>query len=116
MSVKILIRRKIPKEKVNDIVVLMMRLRILASKEPGFISGETLRSITDPENYIVISTWQSNEDWNSWLASEDKKIVQEKIDNILGTETTYEAYNYPEKRRMDWPELSEGLIMMEDNE
>ena len=114
MSVKILIRRKIPKEKVNDIVVLMMRLRILASKEPGFISGETLRSITDPENYIVISTWQSNEDWNSWLASEDKKIVQEKIDNILGTETTYEAYNYPEKRRMDWPELSEGLIMMED--
>ena len=115
MSVKILIRRKIPAEKVNDIVVLMMRLRILASKEPGFISGETLRSISDPENYIVISTWQSIEDWNAWLESKDKELVQEKIDNILGTETSYEAYNYPEKRRIDWPELSEGLIMMEDN-
>ncbi len=116
MSVKILIRRKIPKEKVNDIVVLMMRLRMLASREPGFISGETLRSITDPEIYMVISTWQSIEDWNVWLESKDKKIVQDKIDDILGTETSYEAYNYPEKRRFDWPELSEGLIMMEDSE
>ena len=116
MSVKILIKRRIPKEKVNDIVLLMMRLRILASKEPGFISGETLRSISEPENYIVISTWQNIEGWNAWLASKDKKIVQEKIDRILGTETSYEAYNYPEKRRFDWPELSEGLIMMNDSE
>ncbi|HOP48693.1 MAG TPA: antibiotic biosynthesis monooxygenase [Desulfobacteraceae bacterium] len=116
MSVKILIKRKIPTEKVNDVVVLMMRLRALASKEPGFITGETLRSLSDPQNYLVISTWETIEDWNAWLASEDKKIVQEKIDKILGTETGYEAFNYPEKRRINWPKLSEGLLMMEEEE
>lgn len=114
MAVKTLIRRRIPDEKVHDIVVLMMRLRALASREPGYITGETLRSLSDPENYLVISTWESIEDWNGWLESKEKKDVQQKIDKILGTETTYEVFHHPQKRRIDWPQLSEGLLMMDE--
>ncbi|RLB78881.1 MAG: antibiotic biosynthesis monooxygenase, partial [Deltaproteobacteria bacterium] len=62
--------------------------------QPGYISGETLRNIDDPEEYLVISTWQSLEDWQRWAKSEQRAEVQNKIDNLLGQKTEYSSYLY----------------------
>ena len=48
----------------------------------------------NPEEFMVISTWQSSEDWNKWLKSEDRNKVQRKIDGLLGGTTHYEIFHY----------------------
>ncbi|RLB43839.1 MAG: antibiotic biosynthesis monooxygenase [Deltaproteobacteria bacterium] len=94
MAVKIIIRRKVSKEKEAELLPLLIQLRALATAQPGYISGETLRNIDDPEEYLVISTWQSLEDWQRWAKSEQRAEVQNKIDNLLGQKTEYSSYLY----------------------
>lgn len=49
-------------------------------------------SADDPEEYIVISSWASEDDWNAWLNNDSRRSVQARIDNLLGTRTMYQVY------------------------
>ena len=95
MAVKILIKRKIPKDfdepKFNK---LIRQLRALAVIQRGYISGETLRRIDHPQDYLVISTWQSIDAWDTWWMSQKRAEVQEQIDAMLVVPTEYSMYEY----------------------
>ena len=97
MLVKVLIKRKVTQDKEAALLDLITQLRTLASRQPGYISGETLRSADNPEEYLVISTWQTADDWKKWFASKERAARQDKIDKILGKKTEYEVFQYPEK-------------------
>jgi heme-degrading monooxygenase HmoA len=94
MAVKIFIRRTVPQDKAKMMIPLFRQMRASAATQSGYITGETLRSMDRPEEFMVISTWQSSEDWNKWLSSEDRNKVQSKIDELLGGETGYEIFHY----------------------
>ena len=94
MAVKIIIRRRVPKEKESDLLPLLVEMRSKATAQPGYISGETLRNVDDPEDYIVISTWQSEEVWKAWASNKDRAQIQDKIDALLGGTTDYGIYFY----------------------
>lgn len=94
MAVKIIIRRRVPKEKESELLPLLVEMRSKATAQPGYISGETLRNVADSEDFVVISTWQSEEVWKAWASSEDRAQVQEKIDTLLGGKTDYRIYFY----------------------
>jgi len=94
MAVKILITRTVPHDKARVMLGLFRQMRALATVQPGYISGETLKSLDEPDVYLVISTWQSVEDWNNWLASKERQLVQAKIDELLGGKTKYQAFHY----------------------
>lgn len=94
MVVKILIHRTVPKEKAKEIIPLVRELRILASKQSGYISGETLKSLDRPDLFLVISTWNSPDAWEKWLLSKERQEVQNKIDSLLGGKTEYEMFHY----------------------
>jgi len=92
MAVKILIKRSIGQEVAPVIRPLIIELRTHAMKQPGYISGETLKCIDRPGEYLVISTWQSLDDWNMWLNSQERKILEDKIDSVSGKATEYTTY------------------------
>ncbi|KPK29269.1 MAG: antibiotic biosynthesis monooxygenase [Nitrospira bacterium SG8_3] len=94
MAVKIIIRRRVPKEKESELLPLLVEMRSKATAQAGYISGETLRNVGDPEDYVVISTWQSEEAWKAWASSKDRAQIQEKIDALLGGTTDYGIYFY----------------------
>jgi heme-degrading monooxygenase HmoA len=94
MAVKIFIRRVIAEERINDLLPLFRHLRNLATNQPGYISGETLKRIDSPNQYLVISTWQSLDDWRHWVVSRERIEVQNEIDARLEEETIYEIYQY----------------------
>ncbi|UCG05513.1 MAG: antibiotic biosynthesis monooxygenase [Desulfobacterales bacterium] len=94
MAVKVLIKRKIQEDKAREMIPLFREMRTQANKQPGYISGETLRSLSDPEEFLVISTWQSSKDWENWLKSSERNDVQKKIDQLLGGKTQFEIYHY----------------------
>src|SRR5210317_546899 len=94
MAVKVLIKRKISQDQARALIPLVRQMRASAATQAGYITGETLRSLDNPEEFLVISTWQSSGDWKNWLKSEDRKKVQDKIDDLLGGETKYEIFHY----------------------
>jgi antibiotic biosynthesis monooxygenase (ABM) superfamily enzyme len=94
MAVKIIIARKVTKDKEAKLLPLLIQMRALATAQPGYISGETLRNVENSEDYLVISTWQSVDNWNAWLASKQRAEIQEKIDTLLGQKTEYSIYLY----------------------
>jgi len=94
MAVKILIKRKITIDKAKQMIPLFRKMRSMATSQPGYISGETLKRLDAPGEFLVISTWHSSDDWNNWLQSEDRKKIQREIDDLLGGDTEYEIYHY----------------------
>lgn len=96
MAVKILIKRRLPldKEKARHIVGIFRQLRMLALEQEGYISSETLRRREHPQEFLVISTWRSFEDWQKWFASSQRNELHSKVDKLLESGTTYEAYEF----------------------
>src|SRR5512141_1084945 len=97
MAARILIRRKVDKEMGGQILSLITKLRSLAMEQEGYISGETLRSATDPNEYLVISSWNSIDDWRRGKADPKREESQKQIDKILGKATEYEEFYFPER-------------------
>jgi heme-degrading monooxygenase HmoA len=96
MAVKIIIKRKVPKDKEIELQPLLNQLRSKAIALPDYISGETLRNVDDPEEYLVISTWKSVASWKEWEASDQRKEINDRIDVLLGEKSQYDIYFYGE--------------------
>ena len=94
MAVKAIIRRIVPEDRVEDLEPLLRKLRIRAALQSGYISGETLRRLDKPDEFLVISTWESVEHWNRWAKSRERNEVQGKIDTVLGGKTEYGIFQY----------------------
>jgi len=92
MSVKIIIKRNVTADNVLELTTLLKKLRSLTITQPGYISGETLKRIDKDDECLVISTWESVEDWNNWVKNEKRITVQTEIDRLLGQETEYAVY------------------------
>ena len=94
MAVKILIKRTVPQDKAREIIPLFRQMRNLANNQPGYISGETLKSLDRPETFVVISTWDSSPDWEQWLLNQERQKIQEKMDSFLAGKTEYEKFQF----------------------
>jgi heme-degrading monooxygenase HmoA len=94
MTVKIVIKRLVPKDKESSLLPLIKALRIATTKQDGYISGETLQRIDKPGETVVVSTWESAEDWSRWVRNPERIQLQEKIDVLLGKETEYRIYDH----------------------
>ena len=93
MTVKVVVRRIVSEHRVGDLEPLLRQLETRAMHHQGYISGETLRRLDKPEEYLVISTWESAEDWNRWAKSQERNEVQGKIDTLLGWKTEYGIFH-----------------------
>jgi len=92
MAVRIIIDRKVKKGRESDFAKLLRELRSKAVPSKGYISGETLRAFDDPHNYIVITTWQSIDDWKKWEKNPERKKTQAKIEKLMARPTKTKIY------------------------
>ena len=98
MIVKVLIKRHVKMDSEREIFELLKQMRANATKQEGYISGETLVNTDDPQEFIVISTWQSLEDWGAWRDSKKRKEIDEKIESCQLEPTIYESYVFRKYR------------------
>ena len=92
MTVKIFIKRVVSNENVLALTLLLKKLRSLTLNQQGYIFGETLKRVDREDECMVISTWRSIDDWNSWLNNSERASIQSEIDLLLGLETDYAVY------------------------
>jgi quinol monooxygenase YgiN len=94
MTIRVLMKRKVPEEKMEELRKLTDSLRVLAMDQSGYVSGETLKRIDKPGISLVISKWKSQDSWQRWYDTPQRAEVQKKIDEFLGCATEYEIYEY----------------------
>ena len=94
MAVRIHMKRKVSKDHEQALKELIGRLRSVATGQPGYISGETLKRIDVPGETLVVSKWKSRQAWERWYNSDERKALQDEIEALLGTATEYEIYDY----------------------
>jgi heme-degrading monooxygenase HmoA len=94
MSIHVIIKRKVKQgHQAKELVPLLLQMRSLAMYQPGYISGETLCDIDRPGECLVISTWQTVEDWNKWVHSQERAWMDQKIETLTGEKTEYRIYS-----------------------
>jgi len=99
--IKVMIKRRAPADKQKELLDLITKLRSEASKQTGYISGETLQSSDRPDEFLVISVWDDEYFWKKWIATDERKAIQAEIDKLIGTPTEYEIYRFPRKTSVE---------------
>jgi heme-degrading monooxygenase HmoA len=93
MAVTVIIKRTFDDEaKAKTLAPMIVQLRSLATIQPGYISGKTLKCLDCEGEYLVVSSWNTLEDWRRWFNSEQRQTLQGKIDSLLGEKTQYRIY------------------------
>jgi heme-degrading monooxygenase HmoA len=92
MPVQVIIKRKFQVNSPQELFPLLTELRDHAKAQPGYISGQTLKNLDNPEEYLVISTWETVDDWNKWVSSKERRDIQGRLDSVIGERTFYEIF------------------------
>jgi heme-degrading monooxygenase HmoA len=92
MAVKVLIKRHIKEGKSKEVFALLNKTRAIAMNQKGYITGETLMSHYDPHRIIVISTWQTIDNWLAWKDNKERMANEAKLEQYLEFPTEYEEY------------------------
>jgi heme-degrading monooxygenase HmoA len=83
MAVRVLIERQVEPGQEARLRLLMTQARTKAIKAKGYISGETLRALDDPNQFLVLSNWNSAEDWKAWEKDPERLKLQQDIEPLL---------------------------------
>jgi heme-degrading monooxygenase HmoA len=94
MAFRVFIKRKVSDESLEVLRELIDKMRGIATGQPGYVSGETMRRIDQPGEIMVISKWKTRQDWQRWFESPERSRVQQRIDELLDVPTTYEMYEF----------------------
>lgn len=92
MAVHVIIKRKWQVDTPEALLPLLEELRSRAKEQPGYISSETLRSVEDPEYFLVISKWENADSWTKWTQSKERRDLQGRVDSLIGEKTFYEIF------------------------
>ncbi len=92
--------RMVIEHKVKDVALVekfidvIRQVRNEAMKQKGFITGETLVNVDDPTNVLVLSTWESVDDWNGWDTADIRLKLKPKINELLSEPYTVRKFHY----------------------
>ena len=98
MPVKVFIKRRCPRDQEKELFASIKEIRRSVPQQPGYISGEYLKSIDETNEIVTISSWYTLEDWQAWFESEERKAIQTKIDSLPGVTSEYSIYRYIKTR------------------
>lgn len=92
MAVHVVIKRKFRMNQPDKLAPLLTELNERAQRQPGYISTNTLQSREDPDDFMVVSVWETEEDWKTWFSNSERKSIQDDIDSLIGERTFYEVF------------------------
>ena len=95
MTVKIVMARQVLDGGMDAVMDLIALMRREASHQPGFIVGETLRPLPNSRQVLVITSWQTIENWNVWFDHPVRSKLQKEMDFYLAGRTEYTIYRDP---------------------
>ena len=107
MAIKVVHQRKIRPENKEELGTLLAKLRTAAVSRPGYLSGETLVALDDQDTHLVISTWQTLQEWRAWEDNQERRVLIAMIDKLLVEPATVRVY-IDASASLSWQSLADG--------
>jgi len=76
----------------KDVEPILLQLRSHAMQYPGFVSAENLLSEDNLSIVIMITTWETIEDWKAWAESRITKDLLKKAKAVVTGAARLTAY------------------------
>ena len=92
MLTKVLIKRRFRKGNEREILQLLKELRAKAMSMSGYVSGITMISAEDPQQMLVIGTWEKLDHWLQWKDSPERKQFEAMLEVYQDQPAEYEVY------------------------
>ena len=92
MAIHVVIKRKYKVSNPEKLIPLVNELNECAKSQEGYISTKTLQSIENNDDYLVISKWKTEENWQAWFKSKERRDLQGDVDSLIGERTFYEIF------------------------
>lgn len=92
MLVKVIIKREVSEGKEKEFFSFLKKLRLTATHQEGYISGETLICAKNTNKVIVISNWESLADWEKWKIDVKRVEIDTRLRELQDNPTIYEPY------------------------
>jgi heme-degrading monooxygenase HmoA len=92
--IRVIIERRFQAGRETELENLLVELRSRAMAQPGYVSGETLRSLDDPSLWVVLSTWLNASLWKAWEASPERKEIEDRIGRIASAAAKVSAFSF----------------------
>ncbi len=83
MAIRVMIERHVAPGRERELNVLLRELRARALMQDGYISGETLVSLEDPFTHLVVSTWLTLKQWQTWESTSERQQFLQRINTLL---------------------------------
>lgn len=93
--IRVIIERVIAETLEANYEQAAMEILQKAVVAPGFISGESLRDISNPRHRMVLCKWRSLADWQHWQDSQERKELMDKLNLMLEKEEIVTALESP---------------------
>ena len=94
MAIGVLIKRVTkPGSDAKELMPLIVELRSLAVRQPGYISGETFFNLDRPEECVVIGRWTSLEYWQQFIRNKRRIELIDNIEKQLESKAEYNIYD-----------------------
>ena len=69
-------------DKIDEARELLDRNGEAQSKAPGFVSRQTMIALTDPAKITTLVVWTTNEIYDGWRASPERKVAMAGADQL----------------------------------
>lgn len=83
MAIKVQITRNFQPGTLDQASRILIRARYQAMGMKGYIASETWSDLNDPHKVVVVSMWQSLDDWNRWHESPQRGEFVTELGKIM---------------------------------
>ncbi|MBU1341575.1 MAG: antibiotic biosynthesis monooxygenase, partial [Proteobacteria bacterium] len=85
-------KRDVIEGREKEFYAQLKNLRFYAMDQKGYISGETLICAENTNKVMVISNWETMEDWSNWKTNANRMEIDDKLKELQENPTVYEPY------------------------
>jgi heme oxygenase (mycobilin-producing) len=73
------------RECAKTLIKEIRKVRPIAARQPGFVSSNTYVDAADLCHVVIISTWQTRENWKAWDESPERAATRPQLEPLLAT-------------------------------
>ncbi len=92
--IKVFINRKVPAELESQYTAIAKETLQASMRSRGFIKGEVMHDINDPEHRLVIATYSTLADWQHWFQSQERLELMNKLRPMLERDELIKIYEH----------------------
>ena len=96
MPITLTVERRVVPGNQGRIKDLLRLLRSRATRQPGFVSGQTVVDAFNPAIFMTVSIWSNMSVWERWEKNSERCEIVDQINTMLQDEPKVRLWSHDE--------------------